>query len=326
MLQAGNNWRPSASREALVYRARLLGRIRAFFNERGFLEVQTPLLADTTTSDPHVQSIVVDCMGQQMWLQTSPEQHMKRLLAAGVGDCYQIGTAMRGDEVGKHHNPEFTMLEWYRLGQDLPGLMDECCALIDYVQEHQPKPAINCLSYTQAWQQHLPGNPHSMSAGELRELLPQDEQAQHKNLATDQLRDLLFAISIQPQLIQPVLIHSFPVDSCAMARQLREETPESGAEYMVAARCELYWKGLEVLNGYHELLDANELRQRYQQDCRIRQARAMPSVVPPRRLLAAMESGLPPCAGAALGIDRLLMCLSGVDAIGRVMAFTFNSA
>jgi len=328
MPQASSNWRPSARISRLKRRAEIITAIRGFFAALDYTEVSTPVIAATTSSDPHLASLTLDCMGKKAWLQTSPEQHMKRLLAAGMDACYQIGPAFRADEAGSQHNPEFTLLEWYRPGFNLAELVDECRALIDKLRSEfldQTGTTIDIASYNEAWNRFLPGNPHLMQTPELLQLLTKQERASLGLLAVDQARDYLFAERIQPYLREPVLIHSFPADSSAMAR-LAEETTLRGQEYQVAARVELYWKGLEILNGYHELLDAGELQQRHTRDCRIRADRGLPVIPPQNALYDAMNNGLPPCAGAALGVERLLMCLLDANSIREVMAFPFDLA
>ena len=249
---------------------------------------------------------------------------MKRLLAYGIGACYQIGPAFRADELGKQHNPEFTLLEWYTPGHNLKQLINECTDLIGTLAPQAAR-NLTCTNYTQLWCEFLPGNPHTLSTKVAASILTPSERATLGHLAVDQMIDYLFSSRIQPQLHHPIFVHSFPASTSAMATMSQEKHGNT-APYNVSDRVELYWQGLEILNGYNELLDASELQQRYRADSRARASRKLAAVPPQTKLYAALEHGLPACAGAALGIERLLMCLLERTDITEVMAFAYNEA
>ena len=320
------DWRPSASPETLIIRARLLQRIRAFFQAREVLEVETPLLSRAAVTDPHIESFVVQDPqgGMPRYLHTSPEFAMKRLLAAGSGSIYQVCKVFRQGEAGRQHNPEFSMLEWYRLGFDhqqlmvevddlLRKLLDGNLALTDTLR----------LSYRDAFQRYAGLDPLTASIPELQATVRQRGidvtglDQRHK----DPWLDLLMTHVVEPALPQdcPVFIYDFPASQAALAR-IRQEEP------LVAERFELYLGGMELANGFHELTDAVEQRQRFEVDLASREEMGLPSVPVDDRFLAALESGLPPCAGVALGIDRLVMLVAGVKSISDVLTFDDHRA
>jgi len=274
------SWQPCASAATLRARAELLAQIRHFFSDRGVIEVQTPLLGRHTVTDADVEAIRVPAYG---YLQTSPEYFMKRLLAAGVGDCYQMSPAFRHEELGRLHNPEFTMLEWYRLGITAEQLMQEVAALCD-------------------------------------ELLGPAEYAQHTyaELVGDLQRpraqlDLAFAQRCAA-LTGRCFIVDYPADQAALAR-LKPGRPE------LAARFELVIDGVEIANGYWELTDADEHRRRFAEDLRTRTARGLSEPAVDEAFLSALAHGLPDCAGVALGVDRLIMLALGFERLDDVLAF-----
>jgi len=315
------DWRPSASADTLVIRARLLQRIRAFFQAREVLEVDTPLLSRATVTDPHIESFVVQESQQGMprYLHTSPEFAMKRLLAAGSGSIYQVCKVFRQGEAGRQHNPEFSMLEWYRLGFDHHQLMDEVESLLrELLDGYRSLAAGQRLSYRVAFQQYAGLDPLSASVTELQvavkqhgiEVIGLDEA--HK----DSWLDLLMTHVVEPALPQdgPVFIYDYPASQAALARIRQSEPP-------LAERFELYLGGMELANGFHELTDAQEQRQRFIVDLASRKVMGLSAVPVDERFLAALEAGLPPCAGVALGIDRLVMLAAGVKSITEVLAF-----
>ena len=273
-------WQPSAAAATLQARADLLARIREFFKVRGVIEVQTPLLGPRTVTDPDVEAIAVPDYG---YLQTSPEYFMKRLLAAGVGDCYQLASAFRHHETGRLHNPEFTMLEWYRLGFSAQQLMDEVAQLCDTV--------LGPAAYAQRSYASLVDNLNA----------PRDEL------------DLMFAQSCAA-LSGRCFVVDYPADQAALARV----DPQRGN---VAVRFELVIDGVEIANGYWELTDPQEHRQRFDGDLEERRRRRLPVHEVDERFLAALEQGLPDCAGVALGVDRLVMLALGLDSIEDVLTF-----
>jgi len=316
-----DDWRPSASADTLVIRARLLQRIRAFFQAREVLEVDTPLLSRAAVTDPHIETFVVQepQQGVPRYLHTSPEFAMKRLLAAGSGSIYQVCKVFRQGEAGRHHNPEFSLLEWYRLGFDHHQLMDEVESLLrELLDGYRTLAAGQRLSYRAAFQQYVGLDPLSASVAELQaavkqhgiEVIGLDET--HK----DPWLDLLMTHVVEPALPPdgPVFIYDYPASQAALARIRQSEPP-------VAERFELYLDGMELANGFHELTDAQEQRQRFAADLAARKASGLPGVPADERFLAALEAGLPPCAGVALGIDRLVMLAAGVKSISEVLTF-----
>ena len=272
---------PSTDVNGLVQRAALLQRLREFFALRQVLEVQTPLLAPNTVTDPDVESVAVPGYG---FLQTSPEYQMKRLLAAGAPSIYQLASAFRHEEVGRLHNSEFTMLEWYRLDFDHSQLMNE---VVDLVNEVLGPASYTTVTYTEL-------------VGELGR--PRDEL------------DLAFAQATEALSPGRFFVVDYPADQGALARM----KPDNPA---VAARFELVIDGVELANGYWELLDASEHLQRFQQDLKIREARGLIPVEIDRAFIAALDAGLPTCAGVALGVDRLLMLAMGERSLDKALTF-----
>jgi elongation factor P--(R)-beta-lysine ligase len=275
-------------------RAELLRAVRQFFLERGVLEVQTGVLGSATVTEPAVESFAVPGAG---YLQTSPEYQMKRLLAAGAPSMYQLGPVFRAGESGRHHNPEFVMLEWYRLGFDDAALMAEVAALVDLVLG--PAPFI-----TRPYQQVVDLALDVPAAG---------------SLSPREALDLRFSRGLEALGRGRYFIIDYPADQAALAR-LRPDNPA------VAARFELVVDGLEIANGYWELGDAVALERRFQQDLAERRARGQAEPPLDGRLLAAMQAGLPECAGVALGVDRLLMLKLGAASLRDVIAFPIDRA
>ena len=277
-----SDWRPSSRIEHLKRRAELLAQARAFFAECDVIEVQTPVLAKDSVTEPDVQSIEVPGYG---YLQTSPEYQMKRLLAAGMPSCYQLGPAFRHGEQGRLHNPEFTMLEWYRLGFDHNQLMYEVADLVDALLG--PKP------YQRLTYEDVVGK----SEGRTRDAL-----------------DLAFAEACERLTPGRFFITDYPADQAALAR--------INPDGQTAARFELVIDGVEIANGYWELLDVEEHRQRFKTDSEIRQRRGLPAMTVDEAFIAALQHGLPACAGVAMGFDRLVMLGIGAKALSDVTAVT----
>lgn len=276
-----SDWRLSARIEHLKQRAELLAQARAFFAERNVIEVQTPVLAKHTVTEPDVQSIEVPGYG---YLQTSPEYQMKRLLAAGMPSCYQLGPAFRHGEQGRLHNPEFTMLEWYRLGFDHNQLMYEVADMVDALLG--PKP------YQRLTYEDVVGK----SEGRTRDAL-----------------DLAFADACERLTPGRFFITDYPADQAALAR--------INPDGQTAARFELVIDGVEIANGYWELLDVEEHRQRFKTDGEIRQKRGLPAMAVDEAFIAALQHGLPACAGVAMGFDRLVMLGIGAKDFFEVLTF-----
>jgi lysyl-tRNA synthetase class 2 len=306
-------WQPSASLAVLKKRAELLASIREFFAARAVLEVDVPVLGVSTVTDPHLQAIPAEVAGQRQFLQTSPEFYVKRLLAAGVGSCYYLGKAFRQDERGRRHRPEFTMLEWYRLGFDDRQLREEIIELIAAVGEDVVS---RQRSYYDLFVEHLGVDPHAADAGQLAQLAAEKLDVHWSDTDKSTWLDLLFSHCIEPHLEQLVLVYDYPACQCALARTATDERGQ-----LVAKRFEVFWNGMELANGYWELTDAKEQAARFQVDNQTRQQLGLPQVAADDQLLAALEAGLPDCAGVALGVDRLLMCLQGAATIDDVVPF-----
>lgn len=307
-----NDWRPGASLDSLRARAQLLADIRAFFAVRGVLEVDTPLLCRSTATDLHLASIAAG----DRWLQTSPEFALKRLLAAGSGPVYQLGKAFRAGDRGRRHNPEFTLLEWYRPGWSLPQLMDEVAALL---QATLGAPACTRTTYRALFEARYGLNPHAAPLATLQALVAGETSfGDAATLDAPACLDLLFASGIEPGLGRdaPQFVLDFPAAQAALAQLYTTADGDN-----VAARCEVYVQGMELANGYAELTDAAEQRCRFVADNALRVARGLPAMPVDERLLAALAHGLPPCSGIALGVDRLLMLKLGAGDIDAVLAF-----
>lgn len=322
------NFLPTASWINLRLRAELLRRLREFFAERGFLEVETPVLSADVTVDRHLDPLGVVLaddprrpeVGRRMWLQTSPEFGMKRLLAAGATAIYQVTRAFRNAEIGPLHNPEFTMVEWYRTGDGMAEGMTLLSDLSDALLGRGPAKR---LSYATAFDHDVGIDPHGASCDELRSAAARLAVAAPETLGDDRdgWLDLLLTERVQPQLGQarPTILFDFPASQAALAR-VRDGNPQ------VAERFELYVEGIELANGYHELLDAGVLRRRNAEANVRRAADGKPQLPEESRLLAAMEAGLPPCTGVALGWDRLVMIAAGAKKLSEVMAFPTERA
>ncbi len=320
------SWRPTTSRAQLQQRARVLATLRQFFAQRAVLEVDTPALSQAATSDLHLDSFETRFVGPgaaqglSLFLMTSPEFHMKRLLCAGSGSIYQISKSFRNEESGRNHNPEFTMLEWYRVGFDHHDLMAEMAELLKAVLEcGEPEK----ITYAEAFERVLGCDPLTATVAELQALCRrhnlQDVGDQETTLAP--LQQLLFSMVVEPQIGQsvPCMVHAFPANQAALAR-INTEDPRT------ADRFEVYFRGIELANGFYELADADEQLKRFEQDNRDRAAMGLPQRPIDRHLIAALRHGLPDCAGVALGVDRLIMLASGLKHIENVIAFPVGRA
>lgn len=324
MIGTDPEWRPSADGAMLRRRARLLAAIRSFFAERGVLEVETPMLSAAAATEVHLASLsseldLPEGRGRGYW-HTSPEFPMKRLLAAGSGPIYTIGRVFRDGEAGRAHNPEFTMVEWYRPGFDEHALMDELEALLGGTAERE-LPAAERLTYAAAFRRYAGLDPFAAGPPDFAAALadrgvemagPVDRNGPE----LDFWRDLTLSHVVGPELgrDRPCFVHDFPASQASLTRCKTGE-PE------VAARFELYWNGLEIANGGRELDDPAEQRRRFAADMAERSRRGLPQPPLDEHLLAALEAGLPDCAGVALGLDRLLMALTGSADIREVLAF-----
>lgn len=324
-----NEFRSTASVETLKVRASLLRQTRQFFDVREFVEVQTPLLSADTVVDRHLDPVSVllpndaldQTTGRWMWLQTSPEFAMKRLVACGMDAIYQITPAFRIGECGRQHNPEFMMLEWYRRGDSMSEGIE---LLADFAAELLDRPQATAITIQKAFEIHAGVNPLRLSASELLEVC----ETQHVEVPVsmdrhdwDLLFELLFTALVQPKLGHgtPAIIYDYPASHAALAR-IRADEPN------VAERFELFVDGVELANGYHELLDANELLQRNHAVNQQRRADGKVELPVDSRLLDAMRDGLPPCVGVALGFDRLVMLATGSATIREVISFPTDLA
>ncbi|MBW7470598.1 EF-P lysine aminoacylase EpmA [Marinobacter sp. M216] len=316
-------WQPSASQAVLKSRAQQLAFVRGFFAERRVLEVETPVLAQHGVTDVNLDGVFADvsAMGRRGgWLQTSPEYHMKRLLAAGSGSIYQISKVFRNGECGRRHNPEFSLLEWYRVGFDDNALMAE---VSDLVCGWLGCPPPRLRSYREAMKVWAQLDPFEITD---RDLARRCEQwlapGQIAGLGRDGCLDLVMSFAVEPHLGQdvPEFITGYPASQAALARVSEVDGHD------MAHRFELYINGLELCNGYWELADAGEQRQRFEADNQLRRRAGKPEMPVDDAFLAAMAAGLPDCAGVALGLDRLLMLKVGTKDISDVLAFPFARA
>jgi len=317
------DWQPTASLQHLQARARLLNHIREFFSSRNVLEVETPVISQAGNTDPDIQSITTtnNNNNNRRYLRTSPEFAMKRLLAAGSGDIYELGRVFRAAESGSNHNPEFTMLEWYRLGFSYHQLMDEVAQLVRQcgkgVFDQWPEQR---LSYRELYQQYLNIDPFEASA-ETMATVAAGHGITDIELSRKQWLDLLISHIIQPALPEHALtfIYDFPADQAALAK-ITNDTPP------VAQRFELYLGQTELANGYQELTDAVQQQHRFDAENALRLSRGEPMCQVDQNLVAALHSGMPECAGVALGVDRFLMAICQVKSINEVIAFPQSRA
>ncbi len=320
------DWQPSAAFDALRLRARFNRMAREFFDQRGVLEVETPILSAAGNTEPNIDSFQTTFNGHVnagaplRWLRTSPEYPLKRLLAAGLGDCYELGRVFRNGEAGGRHNPEFTMLEWYRVGWDHLRLVVETAELANAALALVGRKAeLRVVSYRDLYREAIGLDPFAADEARLREVLG-EVRIDPVGLSRDDWLDLLMTHRIQPAFPRNVMtaVHDWPATQAALAR-IRPDTPP------VAERFELYLGPIELANGYHELGDTVEQRARFESDLRRRVARG--GELPPidDALLASLPQ-MPHCAGVALGVDRLMMAMLGSDRIADVLAFDFPRA
>lgn len=316
------DWKPDASVELLRTRAKTLSKIRNFFAERNVLEVETPLLAHSTATDVYIQSLSVDPLSTRseeiLYLQTSPEFPMKRLLGAGAGPIYQICKAFRQGEKSAQHNPEFTMLEWYQPGYSMSDLMDEVEQLVQCLLNCEMVPR---FSYRDIFFKHFDFDPHSISLEDLKLLTNKKMDLSSDDLEKTDFLQLLMGKFIEPELPGHCFIYDYPVDQAALA-----VVEDDRLGVPVAKRFELFCRGMEIANGYFELLDPVEQRARFEADIEKRHAQNLPAYPIDEKLIAALESGIPSCAGVALGVDRLIMLVSKSSDIRDVVSFTTDRA
>lgn len=304
---------PSAELRVLQRRALLLQQLRAFFYGREVMEVDVPVLGDATVTDVYLEPLKVFTQQHQWFLQTSPEYYMKRLLAAGSGSIFYLGKAFRSEESGRRHRAEFTMLEWYREGFDDVQLRAEVVALFSLLA---PAEMVQQVSYGMLFQSVLDICPYRASVAQLEALAGQHVNFNGLLESKSAWLDLLFSHCIEPKLDSPTVVYDYPQEQCALARL---QVNSDGI--LVAKRFEVYWRGIELANGYWELNAAAVQRQRFIADQQQRQQRGLTVPAIDEYFMAALEHGLPNCAGVALGVDRLLMCLLELNDIAAVMPF-----
>ena len=318
------SWRSGIDSATLQQRSKIYRTIRRFFDDRGVVEVTTPVLGASGVSDLHIQSLSLVDDGQSWFLQSSPEYSMKRLLASGSGSIYQICPAFRAGELGSKHNTEFSMLEWYRVGYSLEELVAEVATLLQQALDvNQVQTSeFRFTTYRELFTSRFDVNPHDAGIETLRGLIfAENLTADHiDNIDDDATRneclDLLFASCIEPGLDEPTFVLEFPAGQAALAKIAANDQYD-----VVARRFELYWQGMELANGYDELTDPAELRQRFEKNNTQRVARGLIEMAPDKKLLASM-SELPDCAGVAIGLDRLVMLLCGKTSIDEVLTFS----
>ena len=325
-MTAADDFRPTASWPMLRLRDELLRKTRAFFHAREFIEVETPLLSADVVVDLHLEPFAVDVPRgpggpRRMWLQTSPEFAMKRLMAAGGEAIFQITHAFRQAEQGPLHNPEFTLVEWYRRDD---GLLAGMRLLSDLCEEFLKRGPAEPISYQQAFGRYAGVDPHSAPVAAFAEIARRRGVSMPDSLTADDRDawlDLLLVELVEPHLgcDRPTILYDYPPSQAALA-QVRAGPPA------VAERFELYVDGIELANGYHELLDATVLAERNRTNNRARQAAGRPVLPEDSRLMAAMRAGLPDCTGVALGFDRLVMLAGRASTVAEVMAFPFDRA
>lgn len=321
MNRSGNEsgrWKPTATLENLHHRAALYQKIRQFFAQRNVLEVETPLLCRHTVTDPHIESFSV-LASPTYFLQTSPEYAMKRLLAAGSGSIYQITKSFRVGESGHQHNPEFTMLEWYRTGFNHHDLMDEMNLLLQFTLQTQ---TADKISYRALFLTYLNVDPLEIKLEALKKLIVENNiNMDSDNLDHDTCLQILLSHLIEPKLgiEKPLFLYDFPPSQAALSKIRDDSNP-------VAERFELYMNGSEIANGFHELTDANEQINRFEKNqmARKKNNQIIPDI--DYYFIDALKAGLPNCAGVAVGIDRLLMQYAKTNCIHDVISFPFKRA
>lgn len=329
-MEPDSGWRPTASLGVLKLRATLLARIREFFSRLDVLEVDTPVMSRAASTDPALFSFKTYYHGpgavedELRYLHTSPEFPMKRLLAAGCGSIYQICKVFRDGEFGAQHNPEFTLLEWYRTGFDHLDLMDEVERLLtDVLADIMPIDSVQHYRYRELFVEIAGIDPFTATVAEISSVLQSRYGVTAVGLAVDDndaWLDLLMTHVIEPRLGNGLMfVRDYPASQAALAR-LRPGSPP------VAARFEVYLNGVELANGFHELADPLEQRQRFDIELQNRRNGGGEAVILDENLLSALHAGLPNCAGVALGLDRLLMLASGLKCVQDVMAFPFDTA
>jgi len=316
-----SDWQPGASISSLRRRAQVMSLTRNFFAHHSVMEVDVPLLSKSGVTDINIDGICATLSGMPAYLQTSPEYFMKRLLASGSGDIYYLGKAFRDGEIGNKHNPEFTLLEWYRCGWDEHQLMSELTDLVSQLIDRDGASDLNVtkISYVDCFHDKFGLDPHQASLSDLQDLAVEIGSLNWAEETRANCLDLIFSLKIEPQLPEGlVFVYDYPACQAALAAIT---TAEQG--YKVSRRFEGFLNGVEIANGYFELCDPVEQRRRFYQDNTARQAAGKPMPKIDTKFLDAMQSGLPACAGVALGLDRLLMSDLEFKSIDQVMPFSW---
>ncbi len=312
-----SNWQPSASIQHLHFRAQLMRKIRVFFENRNYLEVETPILSRFGITDVYIQQFKTQCLNQPYYLQTSPEYPMKRLLAAKSGPIFQLARVFRDEELGRWHNPEFTLLEWYKLHVDHHGLMHE---VDEFLQQMLACPSIVKKTYQSVFETQCGINPHEVSIPELKQVLVENHLTgilPEAETDPDQYLFLLMIHVIEPALSNlpyPVAVFDFPPSQAALSRIIHGR----------AARFEVYFQGVELANGFYELSDPKEQAERFERDRQKRLAKGLVSGTVDNYLLEALNHGLPPCSGVALGVDRMIALAAHENRLSPILAFSFD--
>jgi lysyl-tRNA synthetase class 2 len=328
MSESAANWEPTGDAELLQRRAGALAAVRGFFAARGIVECETPVIVGYPVSDPRLHNVRCRLSVRPdvpYYLHTSPEYHMKRLLAAGLPDLFQICKVFRDGEIGARHLPEFTLIEWYRRDMPLEAIAAETCELVSLIAGRWSRslPSPSRISYRDLFLEIASLDPLTCGLGEIRrraaEVLPAMVSGRlHESLGEDRSAwlDLLMVGLIEPRLRDRglLVVDRYPAEQAALARR-------DAGDPRVAERFEVYLDGIELANGYHELADASEQRSRFEADRAARVRLGLPDALPDMALLAALEAGLPDCCGVALGFDRLLMAITGVARIAEVVSF-----
>ncbi len=318
------NWQPTASIENLLQRAKIIKEIRQFFTDRGLLEVETPILSEFGVTDINLATFQTTFNApfsnepKILHLMTSPEYHMKRLLAAGSGAIFQLCKVFRNEESGSFHNPEFTMLEWYRPHFDMYRLINEVDDLLQQILDCEPAES---FSYQFVFQNYVGLDPLSASKKQLVDKAREQGLQCDDDENRDVLLQFLFTEIVEPKIGQerPVAIYHFPASQAALAQM-------SAEDHRVAERFEFYFKGIELANGFHELEDVEEQTRRFIQDNVAREKMGLPTQALDTRFLGALKAGIPKCSGVALGVDRLIMIAMDKQNINEVISFGIDVA
>tara|TARA_A100001011_G_scaffold395653_1_gene491314 strand:- start:1616 stop:2674 length:1059 start_codon:yes stop_codon:yes gene_type:complete len=316
-IEVGSNWQPAAESAVLVERSRIIATLRAFLTHKGVLEVEVPILGSYSVNDLYIDSFEVLSERFEGFLQTSPESYMKRLLAAGSGDIFALGKAFRAGEIGVNHNPEFTLLEWYRVGWDEHELMTELAELVTSL-----KPSLGCLtmSYQDAFIQHLGIDPHNICLSNLQKHVSSRGGDKLSTESRFDCLNYLFTIGVEPKLPEGlVFLYDYPECHAAFAQLHCNREGQ-----WVSRRFEVYLNRLELANGYFELTDPEEQHRRFVKDRQARITMNKQTFGEDKSALAALHDGLPSCSGVALGVDRLIMQLLNKKSIQQVMTFSWD--